>query len=81
MSPGAPTHVTDGGFRPDGTFVPLPLHDVATVTEAFRRVVLQMFVQRELMDSDTAQSMLAWPHAGFHGHDGVWVPAEERAFP
>ena len=32
------------------------------------------------MDSDTAQSMLAWPHAGFHVHDGVWVPAEERAF-
>ncbi len=32
--------VTDGGFRPDGTFVRLPLHDVATLTEAFRRAVL-----------------------------------------
>ena len=32
--------VTDGGVRPDGTVVPLPLHDVATVTEAFRRAVL-----------------------------------------
>ena len=29
--------VTDGGFRPDGTFVRLPLHDVATLTEALRR--------------------------------------------
>ena len=72
--------VTDGGFRPDGTFVPLPLHDVATLTEAFRRAVLKLFVKRELLDGDTAQSMLAWPHSGFHVHDGVWVPAEERAF-
>ena len=29
--------VTDGGFRPDGTFVGLPLHGVATLTEAFGR--------------------------------------------
>jgi hypothetical protein len=60
--------------------VPLPLHDVATVTEAFRRAVLKLFVQRELLDRDTAASMLAWPHAGFHVHDGVWVPADDPAF-
>jgi hypothetical protein len=72
--------VTDGGFRPDGTFVPLPLHDVATVTEAFRRALLTLFVKRELIDIDTAASMLAWPHSGFHVHDGVWVPAEDQAF-
>jgi len=72
--------VTDGGFRPDGTFVPLPLHDVATVTEAFRRAVVRLFVKRELFDRDTAASMLAWPHSGFHVHDGVWVPADEPAF-
>jgi hypothetical protein len=72
--------VTDGGFRPDGTFVPLPLHEVATVTEAFRRAVLKLFVQRALLDGDTAASMLAWPHSGFHVHDGVWVPADEPAF-
>ena len=24
--------------------------------------------------------MLGWPHSGFHVHDGVWVPAEDRAF-
>lgn len=72
--------VTDGGFRPDGTFVPLPLHDVATLTEAFRRAVLRVFVHGELLDGDTAQSMLAWPHAGFHVHDGVWVPADDPAF-
>jgi hypothetical protein len=72
--------VTDGGFRPDGTFVHLPLHDVATLTEAFRRAVLKMFVQRELMEVETAQGMLAWPHAGFHVHDAVRAAADDTAF-
>ena len=63
--------VTDGGGRADGTFGPLPLHDVTTLTEAFRRAVLRLFVRRELMDVETAQGMLAWPHSGFHVHDGV----------
>ena len=58
-------------YRADGTFVPLPLHDVTTLTEAFRRAVLRLFVRRELMDVETAQGMLAWPHSGFHVHDGV----------
>ena len=72
--------VTDGGFRPNGTFVHLPLHDVATLTEAFRRAVLKKIVKRELLDIDTAQSMLSWPHSGFHTHDGVWVAADDTEF-
>jgi len=28
----------------------------------------------------SALGMLAWPHSEFHLHDGVWVPAEDRAF-
>jgi hypothetical protein len=72
--------VTDGGFRPDGTFVRLPLHDVAMLTEAFRRTVLRMFVKRELMDGATAQGMLAWPHSGFHVHDAVRAGAGDTAF-
>ncbi len=23
---------------------------------------------------------MAWPHSGFHAHDGVWVAAEDRDF-
>jgi hypothetical protein len=60
-------------FRPDGTFVHLPLHDLATLTETFRRGLPKMFVKRKLVDIDTAQSMLAWTHSGFHVHGGVWA--------
>jgi hypothetical protein len=37
--------VTDGGFRPDGTFVRWPgwpSHDTLQLTEAFRRAVLRL---------------------------------------
>jgi hypothetical protein len=44
--------VTDGGFRPDGTFVSGPVHDTARLTEAFRRAVLRLFVRLELFDED-----------------------------
>jgi len=35
------------------------------------RWVLRLFVRWELMDVETAHDMLAWPHSGFHVHDGV----------
>ena len=50
--------VTDGGFRPDGTFVTWPVHDTAQMTEAFRRAVLRLFVRLELFDEDQAAGML-----------------------
>ena len=53
--------VTDGGFRPDGTFVSWPAHDTARLTEAFRRAVLRLFVRLDLFDEDQAAGMLTWP--------------------
>ena len=72
--------VTDGGFRPDGTFVSWPAHDTARLTEAFRRAVLRLFVRLDLFDEDQAAGMLTWPHSGFHVHTAVWIPEDDRAF-
>ena len=44
--------VTDGGFRPDGTFIAWPVDDTARSTEAFRRAVLRLFVRLALFDAD-----------------------------
>ncbi|HVZ47768.1 MAG TPA: ADOP family duplicated permease, partial [Gemmatimonadaceae bacterium] len=51
--------VTDGGFRPDGTFVSWPAHDTAQLTEAFRRAVLRAFLRRGVLDAEAADAMLA----------------------
>ena len=72
--------VTDGGFRADGTFVSWPAHEVAPLAEAFRRAVLRLFVRRGLFEDEDARAMLAWPHSGFHVHDGVWVSEDDRPF-
>jgi hypothetical protein len=64
--------VTDGGFRPDGTFVSWPVHDTARLTEAFRRAVLRRFVRCDPFDEDPATGMLTWPHSGFHVHTAGW---------
>jgi len=50
--------VTDGGFRPDGTFVSWPVHDTARLTEAFHRTVLRRFVRLAFFDHDQAHGML-----------------------
>ena len=42
--------------------------------------MLRWFVRRGLLEAETAAGMLTWSHSGVHGHDGVWVPPEDRAF-
>jgi hypothetical protein len=71
--------VTDGGFRADGTMVSWPAHNIARLTEAFRRAVRRRFVRLGLFDEAQAAGMRTWPHSGFHGHTAVWVPEEDRA--
>ncbi len=33
-----------------------------------------------MFDETQAQTMLQWPHPGFHVHDSVWVSADDRPF-
>jgi hypothetical protein len=52
-------------------------------TEALRRGVLKLFVEREPFEPEAADGMLDWLHSGFSVHDGVWLaeadgPAYER---
>ena len=72
--------MTDGGFRPDGTFVSWPALDTARLTEPFRRAGLRRFVRLALFDANQAAGMLTGPHAGFHVHPAVWVSEDDRAF-
>jgi hypothetical protein len=72
--------VTDGGFRPDGTFIHWPTHDPERLAEAFRCAVLRLLVRWELFEPDQAEAMLEWPHSGFHLRDRVWVAEEDRLF-
>ena len=50
--------MTDGGFRRDGTFVPLPTPEPAVLEEAWRRAVLAAFVCHGWLEEDAAVGML-----------------------
>jgi hypothetical protein len=52
----------------------LPAVDIA---ELLRRTVLREFVKRELMSEEVAESMLSWPHSGFHVHLGPLIHEDE----
>jgi hypothetical protein len=64
---------TDGVFLPDGTFVSASLLPPVDITELFRRTVLREFVKRELLTEEAAETMLSWPHSGFHVHLGPLI--------
>jgi len=49
------------------------------LTEAFRRALLHAFARRQLLTQDAVQSMLAWPHSGFHVHHAVRLEADDAA--
>ena len=69
--------VTDGAFRRDGAFVPLPPHDPAVLEQLWRRAVLAEFVRQGWLDQDEAAAMLAWPHSGFGAYLGPAIAEPE----
>jgi hypothetical protein len=69
--------VTDGAFRPDGTFLHLGYHEIEVLTEAFRRGVLREFARLDLLADDQARSMLEWPHSDFHVNHSVRLEADD----
>jgi hypothetical protein len=68
--------LTDGAFRREGTFEPLPVPEPAVLEELWRRAVLGEFVRPGWLKEDAAAGMLAWPHSGFGAYIGP--RSEER---
>lgn len=59
---------TDGGFTPEGVFVPLPRvrkKDVAAICEVLRYRVLKWLVRREKISENFASCMVGWENSGF----------------
>jgi hypothetical protein len=65
--------VTDGVFHPDGSFVSASFLPPVDISELFRRIVLNAFVERNLISQAQAENMLSWPHSGFHVHLGPLI--------
>jgi hypothetical protein len=62
--------ITDGAFRPDGSFERLPYWDASALTELYRRLVLVALRREKRLSEKFHQSLLTWVHSGFSVHVG-----------
>jgi hypothetical protein len=72
--------VLEGGFDGGGTFFYIPFSGLQSMTELFRRRVIKLLVQRELLNDDFARNLLSWKHSGFSIDNSVRIldePAQE----
>ena len=57
--------VLDGGFDEEGIRYYIPLSGLESMVGVFRRRVIWMLVETELLHKDSAIKLLAWKHSGF----------------
>ncbi|MEW5817050.1 MAG: transposase [Spirochaetota bacterium] len=57
--------ILEGGFDHEGTFVSIPFAGLQKMTAYFRRKVIWLFVEKELINEEFARNLLSWKHSGF----------------
>ena len=65
--------VLEGGFDEEGTFFYIPFSGLQSMMELFRRRVIKLLVQRELLNEDFARNLLSWKHSGFSIDNSVRI--------
>ena len=66
-----------GGWRKDGTWVPVAYVDSGAAEKVFRHHVLSFLRKRGLIDEERVQLLLSWRHSGFSVHNSVVVEPED----
>jgi transposase len=65
--------VLEGGFDDEGTFFYIPFTGLDSMAEVFRRRVIKLLVERELLNENFAQNLLSWRHSGFSIDNSVRI--------
>ena len=65
--------VLEGGFDEEGTFFYIPFSGLQSMVEVFRRRVIKLLVERELLSEDFARNLLSWKHSGFSVDNSVRI--------
>jgi hypothetical protein len=69
---------TDGGFAPDGSFIPLPEWNATLLVTLFRERMLARLLDRHAISPELVQKLLGWRHPGFSAHVGESIPPQDR---
>jgi hypothetical protein len=65
--------ILEGGIDDKNDFYHIRLKDKAKLTEVFRRVVIKLFVDKELMNNDFAVQFSNWTNSGFSVDNSVFL--------
>ena len=57
--------IMEGGLTDNNDFYHIPVKDTVILTEVFRKAVIKLFVNKELLNKDFAKQFLLWKHSGF----------------
>ena len=66
---------TDGGVRPDGTFVPLPKISAEPFLKLWEHKIFRLLLDEGRINEETVKQMRTWRHSGFSVHRDVFLPA------
>jgi hypothetical protein len=65
--------VLEDGFDGEGTFFYILFTGLDSMAEVFRRRVIKLLVERELLNENFAQNLLSWRHSGFSIDNSVRI--------
>ena len=60
-------------FDEEGTSFYIPFSGLQSMMEVFRRGVIKLLVQRELLNEDFARALRSWKHSGFSIDNSVRI--------
>jgi len=71
--------ILEGGIDEQGSFHHIPIKDTSQLAEVFRNRVIQLFVEKGLLQKSFAMKLLCWKHSGFSVDNSVKIPATSKA--
>jgi hypothetical protein len=70
--------ILEGGIDEEGSFHHIPIKDTSKLAEVFRRRVIKLFVEKDLLQKSFAMKLLSWKHSGFSVDNSVGISAASQ---
>jgi len=70
--------ILEGGIDEEGSFHYIPTKDTSQLTEVFRRRVIKLFMEKDLLQKSFAMKLLSWKYSGFSVDNSVQIPAASQ---
>jgi hypothetical protein len=72
--------IMEGGIDDKNDFYHIKIKDSVSLTETFRRRVIKLFVDKELLNKDFAKQLLTWKNSGFSIDNSIFLfPYDDKA--